>query len=68
MKELQLEVPQRSAVLYVRVTERNKQYVEDLADEYEISTSNFINNILTQVREQNDNKKVNIAKRAKKAK
>lgn len=71
--------PQRNAVLYVRVTDENKRFIEGLADDYEISTSNFINNILNQVREQrqretreqgnklNDRKKVHPPKRIKEA-
>lgn len=71
--------PQRNAVLYVRVTDENKRFIEGLADDYQISTSNFINNILNQVREQrqrqlfeqqektNDRKKIHPPKRIKKA-
>jgi Mor family transcriptional regulator len=70
---------QRTAILYVRITEENKNFIEDLADDYEISTSNFINNILNQVREQrqrqiyaeqektNDRKKIHIPKGTKEA-
>lgn len=68
---------QRTAILYVRITEENKNFIEDLADDYEISTSNFINNILNQVREQrqrqiyaeqektNDRKKIHTPNRTK---
>ncbi len=45
------EVAKRSTVLYVRVTDENKDFVEDFADRLGVSTSNLMNNILDQVRQ-----------------
>jgi antitoxin component of RelBE/YafQ-DinJ toxin-antitoxin module len=44
------EVAKRSTVLYVRVTDENKDFVEDFADRLGLSTSNLMNNILDEVR------------------
>ena len=48
----------RESVLYVRITEENKDFVEAFAEHEEISTSNLMNIILTKFREANQ-KRIN---------
>ncbi len=68
------EVAKRSSVLYVRVTEENKEFVEGFADKLGISTSSLLDNILDEVRRhnklprrKNDSKKGNAKGRNKEA-
>lgn len=45
-----VEVPKRSTVLYVRITDENKDFVEAAAEKMGISTSIFIDNLLSELK------------------
>jgi predicted site-specific integrase-resolvase len=43
----------RDAVLYARVSTANKEYIENLASEYDISLSRVVNDVFDRIRENN---------------
>jgi len=69
------EVVKRGTVLYVRVTDENKEFAEKFADHLGVSTSNLINNLLNEIRastklprkKRNDSTKVHAQRRTQEA-
>lgn len=71
MQAFNLDIPRRAAILYVRVSHRNKQFIEALALENDVPTSIYIDNLLSQVRDQrgsSDSSKVKLRKANRKVK